>query len=274
MPKLLRMDPRPATTKPGLPTIELEAFDSGGGGEPVILSHAIGCDARMWQRLAAVLRDRFRVLAFDTRGHGASPVTPRPYSLAGLADDFARELDRRGIESAHWVGLSMGGMIGQAFALRHPGRLTRLVLANTSSSFGAEGREMWQARARAVTEGGMAAIKDAAMSRYFSAAFRASNPEGVAITAQRFLATSVEGYAGCCDALAELDFTSQLGAVKARTLVIAGELDAGTPVAMSQLIADGIPGSRLAIIPGAAHLSAVDKPDEFNALLRPFLVAA
>ncbi len=253
--------------------VELDAFDSGGGGEPVVLSHAIGCDARMWQRLAAVLRDRFRVLAFDTRGHGQSPGTPRPYSLDGLADDFARELDRRGIESAHWVGLSMGGMIGQAFALRHPGRLMRLVLANTSSSYGAEGRAMWQARAQAVSEGGMAAIKDAAMGRYFSQAFRTSNPAVVAITARRFLETSLEGYAGCCDALATLDFTSRLGAIKARTLVIAGEFDVGTPVAMSQVIVDGIPGSRLAVIPGAAHLSAVERPDEFNALVRPFLAA-
>ncbi|MEO5693940.1 MAG: 3-oxoadipate enol-lactonase [Usitatibacter sp.] len=251
--------------------VELDAFDSGGGGEPVILSHAIGCDARMWLRQAAVLRDRFRVLAFDTRGHGQSPVTPRPYSLDGLADDFARELDRRGLERAHWVGLSMGGMIGQAFALRHPGRLMRLVLANTSSSFGSEGRAMWHARAKAASEGGMAAIRDAAMARYFSEAFRASNPAIVAVTAQRFLETSVEGYAGCCDALAALDFTSRLGGIKARTLVIAGELDAGTPVAMSQVIVDGITDSRLAVIAGAAHLSAVEKPDEFNALVRPFL---
>jgi len=254
--------------------VELDAFDSGGGGEAVILAHAIGCDARMWQPLAPVLRDRFRVLAFDTRGHGASPVTPRPYTLGGLADDFVRALDQRGIERAHWVGLSMGGMIGQAFALNHPGRLARLVLANTTSSYGAGGREIWEARAKAVSEGGMAAIKDLVMARYFSEDFRATHPEIVARTGQRFLEVPAQGYVGCCDAIRDLDFTEALRNVRARTLVIAGEKDAGTPVSMSQAMVDRIPGSRLAVIPGAAHLSAVEKSAEFNALVRQFLAAA
>jgi 3-oxoadipate enol-lactonase len=254
--------------------IDLHAFDSGGGGEAVILAHAIGCDARMWQALVPVLRDRFRVLAFDARGHGGSPVTPRPYTLAGLAGDFVRALDARGLERAHWVGLSMGGMIGQAFAIHHPGRLARLVLANTTSGYGPDGPKMWEARARAVTEGGMAAIKDLVMARYFSEEFRAAHPAVVETTAQRFLEVPVEGYAGCCDAIRDLDFTGMLGKVQARTLVIAGEKDAGTPVAMSEAIAGRIPGARLAVIPGAAHLSAVEKKDEFNALVRQFLAAA
>ena len=123
--------------------IALHAVDSGGSGPAVVLAHAIGCDARMWEALVPALSDRFRVLAFDARGHGGSAVTPRPYSLDGLADDFARALDARGIDRAHWVGLSMGGMIGQAFALRHPDRLDRLVLANTTSGYGPEGPMMW-----------------------------------------------------------------------------------------------------------------------------------
>lgn len=254
--------------------IELDGFDSGGGGEAVILAHAIGCDARMWQQLAPVLRDRFRVLAFDARGHGGSALTPRPYTLTGLADDFARALDARGIERAHWVGLSMGAMIGQAFALNHPGRLDRLVLANTTSSYGPEGRGMWQARAKAVCEGGMAAIKDMVMARYFSEGFRASHHEVVEKTARRFLEVPAQGYAACCDAIGELEFSASLGRIGARTLVIAGEMDQGTPVAMSKAIAERIPGARLVVIPGAAHLSAVEKPDEFNALVRQFLAAA
>lgn len=254
--------------------VDLEAFDTGGGGEAVVLAHAIGCDARMWERLVPVLRDRFRVLAFDARGHGGSPVTPRPYTLEGLAGDFVRALDKRGIERAHWVGLSMGGMIGQAFALGHPERLGRLVLANTTSGYGPDGPKMWEARAKAVTEGGMAAIKDAVMARYFSEEFRASQPGVVATVAQRFLEVPAEGYVGCCDAIRDLDFTSALGNIRARTLVIAGEKDAGTPVAMSEAIAARIPGARLAIIPGAAHLSAVEKKEEFNALVRQFLAAA
>jgi 3-oxoadipate enol-lactonase len=239
----------------------------------VILAHAIGCDARMWVYLMPALAHRFRVLAFDTRGHGASPLTPGPYTLAGLADDFAHALDARGIRRAHWVGLSMGGMIGQAFALRYPERLGRLVLANTTSSYGAQGRAMWEARAKAVADGGLAAIRDMVMARYFSEAFRASHPEVVARAGERFLEVPAEGYIACCDAIRDLNFTASLGRIGARTLAIAGELDAGTPVAMSEEIVRGIPGAKLAVIAGAAHLSAIEKYDEFNTLVRGFLTA-
>jgi 3-oxoadipate enol-lactonase len=254
--------------------VDLNVVDSGGGGDAVVLAHAIGCDSRMWVQLIPALADRFRVLAFDARGHGASPLTPRPYTLAGLAADFARALDARKIRRAHWVGLSMGGMIGQAFALGHPERLGRLVLANTTSSYGPAGRDMWEARAKAVAEGGMAAIRDMVMTRYFSEAFRAAHPEVVAKTGARFLEVPAEGYIACCDAIRDLDFTARLKRVGARTLVIAGELDAGTPVAMAEEIARHVPDSRLAVIPGAAHLSAVEKYSEFNALVRDFLTAA
>jgi len=247
--------------------------DSGGAGEAVLLVHAIGCDHRMWDALAADLAPRFRVVRMDVRGHGRSEVTPRPYSLGQLADDARGVLDERGIDKAHWVGLSMGGMIGQAFAIRHAGRLGRLVLANTTSSYGAEGAKMWEARAKAVAEGGMAAITDLAMTRYFSEEFRATRPEAVDAVKRRFLATAPQGYIGCCDAIRDLDFTRSLAKIRARTLVIAGEKDAGTPVAMSEAIAANIPGARLAVIPGAAHLSAVENPAAFNALARGFLEA-
>ena len=245
--------------------------DTGGASPTVLLAHAIGCDHRMWDALEAELRGGFRVIRIDARGHGRSPVTPRPYSLEQLADDARDVLDARGIEKAHWVGLSMGGMIGQAFALAHPQRLARLVLANTTSSYGPEGARMWEARAKLVEEGGMGAIKDLAMQRYFSEEFRASHPDVVAAVGARFLSTAPQGYIGCCDAIRDLDYTSRLPRIAARTLVIAGEKDAGTPPAMSQAIAAAIPGAKLAVIPGAAHLSAVEDPAAFNGLVRPFL---
>ena len=164
-------------------------------------------------------------------------------------------------------------MIGQAFALEHADRLGRLVLANTTSSYGAEGRSMWQARAKAVEVGGLAAIKDMVLSRYFSDPFREASPRVVEETGRRFLETPAQGYLGCCDAIAELDYTDDLSRIHARTFVIAGEKDAGTPPAMSKAIAARIPGSRLAVIAGAAHLSAVEKPAEFNALVRDFLAS-
>jgi 3-oxoadipate enol-lactonase len=244
---------------------------SGGPGDAVLLVHAIGCDHRMWDGLGIALSPRFRVIRMDVRGHGRSAVTPRPYSLDQLADDARDLLDSLEVEKSHWVGLSMGGMIGQAFALRHPKRLRKLVLANTTSTYGAQGPEMWQARAKAVSEGGMAAIRDLAMQRYFTDDFRASHADIVDRIGAGFVATDPAGYIGCCDAIRELDFSGDLHRIQAPTLVIAGEKDVGTPVAMSQAIADAIPGAKLAVIAGAAHLSAVENPDAFNKLVADFL---
>lgn len=245
--------------------------DSGGRGDAVLLVHAIGCDHRMWDGLGTALSPRFRVIRMDVRGHGRSVVTPRPYSLDQLADDARDLLDSLGIEKAHWVGLSMGGMIGQAFALRHPDRLRRLVLANTTSTYGTQGPEMWQARAKAVSEGGMAAIRDLAMQRYFTDDFRASHSDIVDRIGDGFLATDPAGYIACCDAIRDLDFSGDLHRITAPTLVIAGEKDVGTPVAMSKAIADAIPGAKLLVIPGAAHLSAVEDPEAFNRAVADFL---
>ena len=245
--------------------------DSGGTGVPVLLVHAIGCDHRMWDGLGTALSPRFRVIRMDVRGHGRSAVTPRPYSLDQLADDARDLLDSLKIDKSHWVGLSMGGMIGQAFALRHPQRLRKLVLANTTSTYGTRGPEMWEARAKAVGEGGMAAVKELAMQRYFTDDFRASSSDVVDRIGAGFLATDPEGYIACCNAIRDLDFSGDLHRIKAPTLVIAGEKDVGTPVAMSKAIADAIPGATLAVIPGAAHLSAVENPEAFNKLVEDFL---
>ena len=251
--------------------VELHCADSRGAGDAVLLAHAIGCDHRMWEHLGARLAPRYRVLAVDLRGHGRSPVPPRPYALADLADDARALLDRLGIARAHWVGLSMGGMVGQAFALQHPARLGRLVIANSTSSYGPEGRGLWAARAQLVQEGGLAAIRDTVAARYFSEDFRREHAAQVNAVMQRFLETPAQGYLGCCDAIADLDFSAALGRIRAPTLVIAGGVDAGTPVAMSEAIADAIPGARLEIIPGAAHLSSTEKPEEFARLVLDFL---
>ena len=247
-------------------------YIDAGRGPAAVLVHAIGCDMGMWDELAADLAaGGLRVVRVDVRGHGASPVPKRPYSLMELAQDVALVLDRCGIEKAHWVGLSMGGMIGQAFAIAHPGRLARLVLANTTSSYGADGPKMWEARAKAVEDGGMAAITELAMTRYFSDAFRLERADVVERIRSRFLATDSAGLYR----LLRRDPRSSTSPAGSRgsapTLVIAGEKDAGTPPAMSEAIAKAVPGAELAVIPGAAHLSAVEKPREFNALVRGFL---
>ena len=251
----------------------LHVVDSGGSGHPVVLAHAIGCDHRMWDGVASRLASRYRVLRMDARGHGRTAPLPRPYTLEALADDAARAIDRLGVARVHWVGLSMGGMIGQAFALAHGQRLGRLVLANTTSSYGPEGRAMWEQRAKLVGDGGLAAIAPMVEQRYFSDEFRRTRRDVVDLAMKRFLETPVEGYLGCCDAIAALDFSGRLGQIPHPTLVIAGEADAGTPVAMSQAIVDRMPNAKLAVIPGAAHLSAVEKPEEFARLVLDFLAA-
>ena len=251
--------------------VDLHFTDSGGGGEAVLLAHAIGCDHRMWEELGARLAKRYRVIAFDARGHGRSPLAHRPYTLEILADDARALMDKLGVVKAHWVGLSMGGMIGQAFALRHPARLLKLVIANSTAGYGAEGRAMWQARMKQVREGGLASIRDASAARWFSEEFRSSRPQRVDEIMARFLETPVEGYLGCCEAIAALDYADDLIRIKAKTLVIAGEADVGTPPAMSQAIAAKIPGAKLAVIPGAAHLSVAEKPAEFAELVERFL---
>ena len=244
-----------------------------GAGRPVVLVHAIGCDHRMWDSLERSLGSSHRVIAVDARGHGRSPVPPRPYTLEELAGDVVALLDRLGIERADYVGLSMGGMVGQALALKHPSRLGRLVIACSTSSYGPEGRPNWQARIKAVEQGGLEGIRDMVASRYFSDGFRAAHPDIVKKVMDRFVQTPREGYLGCCDAIAQLDYAKDLARVKAPTLVVAGELDAGTPVAMSEAIARGIPGARLEVIPGAAHLAAVEAPEAFDAAVGRFLEA-
>jgi len=253
--------------------VALHFTDSGGSGEAVLLAHALGCDNRMWEHLAARLARNFRVVSIDARGHGRSPLGHRPYTLELLADDACAVLEKLGIVKAHWVGLSMGGMVGQAFALRHPARLLRLVIANSTASYGAEGRAIWQARMKMVQEGGLASIRDMVTERYFSQGFRASQPARVAAVMDRFMETPTDGYLACCDAIANLDYADDLIRIKAKTLVIAGETDAGTPPAMSQAIAAKIPGAKLAVISGAAHLSVAEKPDEFADLVERFLLS-
>ena len=251
--------------------VALHCTDSGGAGHPVLLAHALGCDHRMWDALAGRLAPRYRVIAVDLRGHGASPVGSPPHTLASMADDACAVLDRLGIAKTHWVGLSLGGMVGMAFGLRHPGRLDRIVLANTTSAYGPEGAAMWEQRMKHVREGGVGAIRAAVAERYFSPAFRASRPAEVEAVMDRFMETSADGYLACCEAIRGLDYSGDLPRIRSKALVIAGELDAGTPVAMARDIASHVPGARLAVIPGAAHLSVAEKPEEFASLVADFL---
>jgi 3-oxoadipate enol-lactonase len=239
----------------------------------VVLSHAIGADLMMWDGLANQLASDCRVIAYDHRGHGSSDKGDGDdlYSMADLADDAARLLRELDTGPVVWVGLSMGGMAGQELALRHPGLMRALVLANTTSAYPEAAREAWRQRIVTVREQGIEAIADAVMGRYFHDDFRAAHAATVVRFRQRLTSTDAQGYVGCCHAVGMVDTTGRLGQIAVPTLVIAGALDQGTPVAMAQALADAIAGAQLRVIEGASHISAVEQPEAFAALVVDFL---
>ncbi len=237
----------------------------------LVMSHALGCDAGMWDALANALAARHRVICHDHRGHGDSDAPAGPYTMAELADDAQRMLAELNTGPVVWIGLSLGGMVGQELALRHPERIKALVIANSTSVYDEEGRAAWRQRLAAIEAGGLEAIVDGAMQRWFSEAFRAAHPATVARWRRRVVSTSPAGYLGACHAVMNHDTTARLPAITAPTLVIAGALDQGTPVAMSQTIARQVPGARLIVIDAAAHLSALEQPAAFRAAVDGFL---
>ena len=248
-----------------------EARHGGPARHTVVLSHALGCDMDMWDGLANQLALDCRVICYDHRGHGGSEAPPGPYTMAELADDAARLLGELDTGPVVWVGLSMGGMVGQELALRHPGLAAALVVANSTSGYPEAARTMWRERIAKVEAEGVEAIADAVMGRYFDDAFRSANPATVARFRRRVASTDAVGYAACCAAVGGVDTSGRLAGIAVPTLVIAGERDAGTPPAMSEAIAQSVPGARLAVILDATHLSAIEQPARFNGLVRDFI---
>ena len=242
-----------------------------GEGPWLVFSHSLACNVSMWAPQVAEFSKRFKVLCYDTRGHGQSGAPAGEYTLEMLADDAKALLDKLGITSCHWVGLSMGGMIGQTFALKYPGVFKTLTLADTTSRYPADAASMWEARIKTATEKGMEPLVQPTLERWFTAQFRASGAKIVDEIAQAIRSTPVAGFVGCCHAIPKIDVTSRLKEIKTPTLVIVGEQDAGTPPAMAREIHENLPGSELVILPSAAHLSNLEQPQAFNAALAKFL---
>jgi 3-oxoadipate enol-lactonase len=241
-----------------------------GHGPIVVLSHALGCDLHMWDGLAEVLARSHTVLRYDHRNHGGSEVVPGPLTMQMLAEDAAELIAREAEgEPVHFVGLSMGGMTAQALAPAHPQLLRSLVIANSSAYYA--DRTPWRVRVETVQAQGVAAIAPGAVARWLTPAY-VSTPEG-AETARRLHATLVgtdaAGYIASCEVVAAIDFRESNRAIQTPTLVIAGTQDEATPPAMSEAMAEAIPGAKLARI-DAAHLSAVERPVEFAQLLIDF----
>ena len=244
----------------------------GKEGAPwLVLSHSLACSLRMWDPQIAALKDSYRILAYDTRGHGASDAPQGPYTLELLADDLKALLDALGVKNPHYCGLSMGGMIGQTFALKYPGVFESLVLADTTSRYPAEAAGAWQDRIKIAETKGMEPLVQPTLERWFTAPFRKGHPEEVQKVAAQILKTPVAGYIGCCHAIPKINLTNRLKELKVRALVVCGDQDPGTPPAMAREIAHSLPGAKLVLIPQAAHLANLEQPDAFNRALAEFL---
>jgi len=241
-----------------------------GAGPWLVMSHSLACDSAMWDEQAALLAKRFKVVCFDTRGHGRSDAPPGAYSLELLADDAKGLLDALGARSAHWVGLSMGGMIGQTLALKYPGIFKSLVLADTTSYYPPEMAPMWAERIKTAKAQGMEPLVEPTLGRWFTEPFRKSRPERVQPIADAIRSTPVAGYVGCCSAIPQINVTARLKEITCPALVIVGEQDPGTPVAMARTIQENLPGAELVVIPSAAHLANIEQPGAFNHALTRF----
>jgi len=246
-------------------------YEIAGDGPWVALSHSLACNLHMWDEQMAALTKNYRVLRYDTRGHGQSDAPAGAYTLEQLADDAYGLFSALGIKHTHWVGLSMGGMIGQTFALKYPGVFKSMVLADTTSRYPAEARPSWDERIKAVTAGGMQAVTDGTLARWFTEPYRKSHAQVVAGIGGHIRSTPVAGFVGCCHAIPQIDLTHRLREIGCPMLIIVGEQDPGTPVAMAREIHEAKPGSELVIIPSAAHLSNIEQPQAFNAALLGFL---
>ncbi|UCD69515.1 MAG: 3-oxoadipate enol-lactonase [Betaproteobacteria bacterium] len=251
--------------------VELNYEVYGEQGSWVVLSHSLACHLHMWDAQIDMLKDRFRVLAYDTRGHGKSDAPSGGYTLDQLVQDARGLLSGLGIEKAHWVGLSMGGMIGMEYALRHPGEFRSLVLCDTTSRMPTEMAPAWAERIKIANEQGMAALVMPTLERWFTEPFRKSRKDVTDGVADMIVSTSVTGYVGCCHAIPKINCTDQLHKIECPVQIMVGEQDAGTPVVMSEAILGAIPGSELVVIPQASHLSNLEQPGKFNEALSRFL---
>ena len=250
-----------------------ENEDKSAGKPWLTFSHSLACSTGMWAGQVAAFKDRYRVLVYDTRGHGQSSAPKGPYSLEMLAEDLRGLLSHLKIEKTHFCGLSMGGMIGQTFALKYPGVFESLTLADTTSRYPAEAVPMWQDRIRTAESKGMEALKRATLERWFTPEFRKNRPDVVDQIGAQIARTPVPGYAGCCAAIPKIDVTNRLKELELPALVICGEQDPATPPAMAKAIQQALPGAKLALIPQAAHLANIEQPEAFNRALGGFLSA-
>ena len=247
----------------------------GPSGAPVVtLTHPLGVTLALWDDHVTALTKRYRVLRYDVRGHGGSETPPGPYTLEQMAGDLFDLLDALGIAETHFVGVSMGGLIGMTAALTRPSRIKSLVLCDTTACYGPGVRPMWEDRIRvAESEGMTAALVDRTMAIWFTEAFRTKRPEVVERIAAMLRKSDPRGYAAAIRAIAFVDLSERIRAIICPTLVVVGEQDPGTPPAMARVIHERIPGAELLILPGAMHCAVAEDADRFLRALLDFIEA-
>jgi 3-oxoadipate enol-lactonase len=247
---------------------ELEGPESG----PVVtLSHSLATDFSMWDPQVAVLNSEYRVLRYNTRGHGGTDAPEGPYTLEQMAEDVKALLQALGIPKTHFMGLSMGGMIAQVLALKYPGLLRSLVLCDTSSRIPEEAMPIWEERMELAQKKGMDSLVESTMERWFTPSFRRKPLPVLDKIRGMIRTTPLKGYKGCSRAIMGLNLTERLGEIALPTLIVVGEQDPGTPVSASQAIHKKIKGSELVILKSAAHLSNIEQEHAFNAAVLDFL---
>lgn len=237
----------------------------------VVLSHSLGSSMVMWQPQFEVLKSHFRVLRYDLRGHGKSEATEGEYTLEQLAADVIGLLDALEVDSVHFVGLSIGGMIGQCLALNYADRLRTLSLCDTAAIIPEDAQPLFEERIRRARDQSLEALAEETLERWFTQPYLKQNPPEVELIRNQILATSLAGFIGCSKAILGLNYVGRLSQIKLPTLIIVGEDDPGTPVAASQAIHQRIQNSKLVVLPSAAHLSNIEQADAFNSALLEFL---
>ena len=225
----------------------------------VVLSNSLGTTHAMWDPQVPALAERLRVVRYDTRGHGRSPVPEGPYSIDDLADDLLALLDRLGVEKAHVVGLSLGGMTAMRLAARNPERVDRLAVLCTSAQLGPA--QAWLDRAATVRAEGTGAVADAVVARWYTPAFAAAHPDRVEAAKAMISSIAPEGYASCCEAIAAMDLTGDLPDITAPTLAVAGADDPATPPEHLERIAAAVKDGRLLVVPQSAHIASQEQPE-------------
>jgi 3-oxoadipate enol-lactonase len=257
-----------------MPTARVNGIDVRytvtGSGPWITLSHSLACRLEMWNEEVKHLSKHFTVLAYDTRGHGETSAPAIPYTLDMIADDIKGLFDHLKIERSHWVGLSMGGVYGLAAALKYPGILETLVLADTSSKLSDDGVAAFKDRVAKVRSEGMESMVEPTLKRWFKDSFRAGSPKLMERVARWIRNTPADGYIGCCAAIPMIDVTHRLGEITVPCMVIVGADDVAMPPAMAEILDRNLPHSELVVIPDAGHLSNLEQSGAFNAALSRF----